>query len=71
MSKLTAKTRSGAETRIDRQAIDEFTATLTCPPILPDAPDYGVRVDVESRRVRAEGGATLTHPMPSGLSAIH
>ncbi len=126
MSKLTAKSLSGAETRIDRQAIDEFAGTLTRPPILPDAPDYdearsvfnrmidkrpalivrcggvadvtrsvrfaaehdllvavrggghnvagfatcdggividlspmkGVRVDVESRRVRAEGGAT-------------
>jgi len=43
MPNLSAKTLSGAETRIDRQAIDEFAATLGAAPILPDAPDYEAR----------------------------
>ena len=51
MSKLTAKSLSGAETRIDRQAIDEFAGTLTRPPISPDAPDYDEARSVFNRMI--------------------
>jgi hypothetical protein len=46
MQKLAARTLTAAESLIDLRAIDEFTATLTRPPILPGAPDYD-----EARRV--------------------
>ncbi len=46
MTTLIGTTLSGAETQIDRRAIDDLAQDLTCPPILPGSADYE-----EGRRV--------------------
>jgi hypothetical protein len=46
MTTVAARRLSGAETQIDRRAIDELTQDLSRPPILPESADYE-----EARRV--------------------